>query len=132
MLLEAKSVQQFMSKKKQINFLTSKISTAIRSLTEEAKGGVFSLTDKICSKTELDLSIDFFHDVVLKHHIQPLQRETIALKSITIDDHARLDIKDNKNWQLMFNKTYFGVKIFDLLSKTFPESSSKATKIKNL
>ena len=33
------------------NKTTGKISNAIRSLTEEAKGGVFSLTDKVENKT---------------------------------------------------------------------------------
>ena len=67
------------------------------------------------------------HDIVIEPHLQPLQGETIALKS-TADDDARLDIKANGIWESRFNKTYFDVKIFNPLAKSCPESSSEAYK----
>ena len=66
LLLEAKSIQEFMSSTKakrsfddykefDEHMSTGKISNAIRSLTEEAKGGILSLTDKVDIKTVLDI-----------------------------------------------------------------------------
>ena len=65
------------------------------------------------------------HDVEIEPHLQPLQRETIALKSTTTDDE-RLNIKDNELWESRFNKTYFDLKIFNQQLNNCPESSSEA------
>ena len=67
LFLEAKSIRVGASRTKGKQFLMNtenlmntcqpqKNFSAIRSLTEEAKGGVFSLTDKIDKKTVLDVS----------------------------------------------------------------------------
>ena len=81
-----------------------------------------------------NLLSDVSHDVEIEHHLQPLQDETFALNSTTTDDDAILDITANGLWESKFNKTYFDVKIFNLLSKSCPESSSEAytTSIRNL
>ena len=74
LFFEAKAIKERMSrtktkryvdeyKKYKKNMSTGKISIAIRSLTEKAKGGVLSLTDKIDEKTVLD--------VLRKKHPEP-------------------------------------------------------------
>ena len=68
------------------------------------------------------------HDVEYEPHLQPLQGEAFALKSTTTDDGARLGITANEFWESRFNKTCFYVKIFNLLAKICPESSSEAYK----
>ena len=53
-----------------------------------------------------NLLSDDCHDVEIEPHLQPLQGETFAIKSATIDDDdARLDIKANEFWESGFNKT---------------------------
>ena len=70
----------------------------------------------------------FCHDVENEPHLQLLQGETFVLKSTTTDHDARLDIKANGLWGSRFNKAYFDVKIFNQLSKSFPESSKEVYK----
>ena len=54
-----------------------------------------------------NLLIDVCHDVVIEPHLQPLQGEAFALKSVTTYDDARLDIEANGLWESKFNQTYF-------------------------
>ena len=75
-----------------------------------------------------NLFSDVCHDVEIEPHLQPLQGETFAIKSTTTDYDARLYIKANGLWESRFNKTYFDVKTFNPLAKSYPESSSEAYK----
>ena len=64
-----------------------------------------------------NLLSDVCHDVEIDPHLQPLQGKTFALKSMTSDDDARLDIKANGLRESKFNKTYFEFEIFNPLAK---------------
>ena len=52
-----------------------------------------------------NLLSDDCHDVEIEPHLQSLQGETFAIKSATINDDARLDIKANEFWESGFNET---------------------------
>ena len=58
-----------------------------------------------------DSFADLLNDFEIEPHIQPLQGETIALKSTT-DDDVRLDVKADGLSDSRFNKTFFCRKYF--------------------
>ena len=78
-----------------------------------------------------NLLSDVCHDVEIEPHLQPLQRETFALKSTRTDDDAGLDIQANGLWESRFNKTYFD-EIFSRQQKVALKAVAKPTSIMNL
>ena len=52
--------------------------------------------------------------------LQSLQGETFAIRTTTIDDDARLDIKANDFFDSCFSRTFFDVKKFDPYAKSCP------------
>ena len=52
-----------------------------------------------------NLLSDVCHDVEMEPHLQPLQGETVALKSTITDEDARLDVKANGLWDSRFSET---------------------------
>ena len=74
-----------------------------------------------------NLLSDVSHDVEIEPHLQPLQGETVTLKSTTTVDDVRLDIQANGLWESRFNKTYFDVKIFNAWQKVALKAVAKPT-----
>ena len=69
---------------------------------------------------------DLYYDVEFEPTLQLLQGESFIHKTTSTDEHARLDIKANDLWILMFSRYFFEVKIFNPLAKSCPKNSVEA------
>ena len=61
-------------------------------------------------------------EVEIEPHLQSLQGESFYHLATATKDEARLDIKANVLWDTRFSKTFFNVKIFNPLAKSYPKS----------
>ena len=49
---------------------------------------------------------DICYDVELEPKLQPLEGESFANRTTTTEDHARLDIKANGQWESRLSRTF--------------------------
>ena len=71
---------------------------------------------------------DVCFDVEMESTLRKLEGKSFEYESTCTENEARLDISANGLWDSRFSKTYFDVKIFNPLAKSFPKEAKEAYK----
>ena len=87
-----------------------------------SKGGYTHMRHDAIRDTFAELMNEVCHDVEIEPHLQSLQGESFDHRTTNTEDEARLDIKASGLWETRCSKTYFYVKIFNLLARNCPKS----------